>query len=134
MRAVRLQVILSETDRPRLIGMTSKLDSAALVVRSGGMIGQMSRRSSLWTLSRFLEGDKQAIRESWPAFGGLRCFWAWGSKKITSKPRSLEVTEEKRRKSLPGIRELKSVPAFFIGSTHGTTLRLTEKTLQREQA
>jgi hypothetical protein len=61
--------------------MTSKLDSAVLVVRSGGMIGLMSRRSSLWTLSRFLEGDReQAIRESWPAFGGLRCFWAWGSK------------------------------------------------------
>jgi hypothetical protein len=37
------------------------------------------------------------------AFGPLLCFEAlMGPKTITSKPRSLEVTEEKRRKSVSG--------------------------------
>mgnify|MGYP004014389405 FL=1 len=53
------------------------------------------------------------------AFGPLLCFEAlMGPKTITSKPRSLEVTEEKRRKSVSGRGERGQPPSSLSDLIH----------------
>jgi hypothetical protein len=54
MRDVHLREDPLAKEHQLLIGMDRRLDSAALAVRRGGVIGRMNRRSSLWMLSREL--------------------------------------------------------------------------------